>query len=202
MIPLLSYGQEFVSVCDRTPQVKDAIMKQVYEIDENIECSDDKLIPPILSDITILNLERGGYSRIEAIFGRTIYSLKEGDFSGLSSLRVLNLSDNRLSGKSLFRIPGHILAGGGNLLAEALEPGSITRAREKRIPESVFYGLSSLEVLDLSYNELEVLSMEIFSDLPSLKSLLITGNRLSDETLLSVKVYSKSRGIKVDLPYL
>ena len=92
LIPILSYGQEFVSVCDRTPQVRDAIMEVVHEIDESIECSDDEVLSLILSEITALSDPFN--RRLES---KEITSLKVGDFSGFTSLKVLYLNGNRLT---------------------------------------------------------------------------------------------------------
>ena len=88
LIPLFSsYGQEeFISVCDRTPQVRDAIMEKIVQIDAEIECSDDRLIKLALYSIAVLRLPNKG-----------ITSLKEGDFSGLYRLTFLDLSHNQLT---------------------------------------------------------------------------------------------------------
>ena len=59
-IPLLSYGQEFVSVCDRTPQVRKVIMRNIGYIDSSIRCWDDDLIKLILPEIGGLKLLREG----------------------------------------------------------------------------------------------------------------------------------------------
>ena len=90
-----SHGQqnvalEFTPVCDRTPQVRDAIVALVPGIDD---CKD--VTAAHLSLINNLNLSE-----------QNITTLKAGDFDGLSSLDSLALYKNRLSSlahRPLFR---------------------------------------------------------------------------------------------------
>ena len=81
---LFSYGQgNVLSVCDRTPQVKEAIVEKIKQETGVEDCS---LMKPLLSFIEILFIEESG-----------ITALKSGDFSGLSSLDMLDLSNNQIS---------------------------------------------------------------------------------------------------------
>ena len=60
----------FLSVCDRTPQVKEAIMRMIAKIDPSITCSDDDLMLPILSSIktlTVISVEERGV--LDLFFG-------------------------------------------------------------------------------------------------------------------------------------
>ena len=74
-------------VCDRTPQVREAIMAKIAEIDPEVDCS---LADSLLNNITELDLSEQGIS-----------SLRREDFSGLSSLSQLELSFNNLSSLSV-----------------------------------------------------------------------------------------------------
>lgn len=54
-IPLFSYGQgEFLSVCDRTLRVREVIMEKVAQMDPDVECSDDDVMPFFLAEINSL----------------------------------------------------------------------------------------------------------------------------------------------------
>ena len=88
-LTLFSYGQEgILSVCDRTPQIKTAIVKKIKEQTGVEDCS---LMTPLLSFIRVLNFEGGHFE------GKNITELKSGDFSGLTSLQVLDLELNQIS---------------------------------------------------------------------------------------------------------
>ena len=165
LIPILSYGQEFVSVCDRTPQVRDAIMEKVGEIDDSIECSDTDLMKLMLSEIETLDLDDGGLG----FFTPDIDSLKQGDFSGLSSLRYLELNHNELT--SLPQGIFHSLS--------SLEYLNLSQNDIEALPDHIFSNLSYLQILDLRGNKLESLSEDAFYGLSSIKKILIAGNHFS-----------------------
>ena len=133
-MPFLSYGQ-FLSVCERTPQVRDIIMAKTALIDPSIECSDDDLMKLVLSEFEEL-----------IMVGQGITSLKIGDFSGLSSLRVLSLYNNKLT-----TLPKGVFSELSSVTSLALSSNQLTT-----FPEGVFYGLSSLEIINLSNNPLDV----------------------------------------------
>ena len=155
-IPFLSYGQ-FLSVCDRTPQVRDAIMKKTAQIDPSIECSDDDLMVLVVSEFELLNLEE-----------EDITSLKAGDFSGLSSLRGLYLEDNEIT-----TLPRGVFSG-----LSSLEDIYLSKTKLITLPEGIFSGLSSLKHLKLSENKLTTLPQDIFSGLSSLAVLYLSRNQL------------------------
>ena len=169
LIPIFSYGQEFVSVCDRTPQVKDAIMEIVREIDDSIECSDTDLMKLMLSEIEALDLEGGGSGLITRVFVENIASLKPGDFSGLSSLRQLDLSSNNLT-----TLPEGIFSGLISLNYLFLRNNNLTT-----LPQGLFSGLASLEEISMSENNLASLPEGLFSGLASLDTLYLYENNLT-----------------------
>ena len=208
-IPLFSFGQvEFLSVCDRTPQVRVAIMEKVNAIDSSIECGDADLIPLLLSEIKTLNLtgkniislKAGDFSglsdlrRLTIAINENLEALPVGIFSGLYSLKYLNLEQNNI--RSL--VPGtfsdlsaviHLLLNRNRI--ESLPAGSFTglssvtylnlsrnRIRNSLVPGS-FSGLSSLKELDLHWNEISSLAPGTFFQIPaSLIYLSLSGNKI------------------------
>ena len=144
LIPILSYGQEFVSVCDRTPQVKDAIMDYFHEIDDSIECGDTDLIKLMLPEIETLDLESGG-----GWFTSDIDSLKQGDFSGLSSLKRLDISSNNLT-----TLPQNIFSGLSSLEYLNLSDNDLTT-----LPQGIFSDLHGLEWLRINHNQITTLPL-------------------------------------------
>ena len=139
------------SVCNRTEQVRDAI---VAALDFDVsDCAD--VIDIHLAGIGVLNLSR-----------RSIETLQEGDFAGLTNLLHLQLSNNSLEALptgAFFGLPALVFLDLGNNSLEAL-------------PAGAFSGLSALVFLDLSNNSLEALPAGVFSGLPSLRFLYLDGN--------------------------
>ena len=144
---------EFTPVCDRTPQVRDAIVSIVPGVSD---CED--VTKSHLALITNLNLS-----------DQNITTLKAGDFDGLSSLRILTLYKNTLSS-----LPVDIFSG-----LSSLNRMDIGSNQLSSLPVGIFSGLSSLNRLNLSYNSLSSLPADIFSGLSSLGSLSLSSNRLS-----------------------
>ena len=144
-IPFLSYGQgNFLSVCDRTPRVRKAIMEKIAEVDPSIKCDDDDLLRPLLSEIRTLYLHYF-YSYTRNLYsGPKITSLKADDFSGLASLDHLDLSNNELSS-----LPEGIFSGLTSLKTLDLSNNKITT-----LPESHFFDLS-LRNINLHDNPLD-----------------------------------------------
>ena len=152
-IPLFSFGQvEFLSVCDRTPYVRAAIMEQIIKVDPSIECNDEDLTSLILSEIKTLR-----------IHGTGMNSLKAGDFSGLSTLTTLDLSYNKI--KSL---PVGIFS-----RLFALTTLDLSYNKIESLSADTFSGLSALKYLDLRGNRIESLSSDPFSDLFALTHLYL-----------------------------
>ena len=202
LIPLFSYGQ-FVSVCDRTPQVKEAIMEKVSKISSEIECQDDDLLELIFTKIQILDLE-----------DKRITSLKLGDFAGLSSLQILSLYNNSLENlpagvfaglsslaildlhnNSLENLPAGVFAGLSSLGQLWLNNNDLTN-----LPPNIFAGLSSLRLLSLDNNSLENLPPNIFEGL-RLKILYLRENPLNEQSILYVKSYTEAMEARLKLKY-
>ena len=106
-------------VCDRTPQVRDALVVKAGV------SSCDEVTDDLLLEIRELNLRRGG-----------IVALDRRDFAGLSALRSLYLSDNRLTD-----LPSEIFAPLSNLETLELNRTGVTLRPHQ------FSGLSSLHDL-------------------------------------------------------
>ena len=86
-IPHVMYAQDddFVSVCDRTPEVRDAILRALPDRDD---CDD--VTAADLASITYLNLRTPS-------FEADITTLNATDFNDLTALGLLRLSSNALS---------------------------------------------------------------------------------------------------------
>ena len=155
----IGYGEpqnnapEFTPVCDRTPQVRDAIVAVLPGVSD---CND--VTKSHLALITNLNLS-----------DKNITGLKAGDFDGLSSLRTLTLYKNTLSS-----LPAGIFSG-----LDSLNRLDIGSNQLNSLPNGIFSGMDSLNRLNLSYNLLSSLQVDTFSGLDSLSSLSLSSNHLT-----------------------
>ena len=178
----IGYGEpqnnapEFTPVCDRTPQVRDAIVAVLPGVSD---CNDVTkahlaLITNLnLSDQNITALKAGDFDglsslRTLALYKNTLSSLPAGTFSGLSSLNSLDLGSNQLSS-----LPAGIFSG-----LSALNRINLSYNRLSSLPAGLFSGLSSLSSLSLSSNQLSSLPAGLFSGLSSLDWLSLSSNRL------------------------
>ena len=187
-INITEVDDSLIPVCDRTPQVRDAIVATLSDIDD---CNDVTSIH--LTRITELILWHEG-----------ITSLKSGDFDGLSNLKTLRLDNNSLtslptdifsglskleeldiSGNSLTTVPSDVFDGLYNLKMldlqrnEAVGSNNFYYATLTSLSSGVFDDLTSLEVLDLGVNGLRSLPSEIFDGLSNLKKLDLAGSSFS-----------------------
>ena len=140
-------------VCNRTPQVQDAIFSAL----NNRVCK----------DITTENLASIKY--LPSLSGKNITALKSGDFAGLAKLETLELGGNDLT-----TLRADVFAGLSNLEKLNLHGNNLTA-----LPVNVFAGLSSLEVLLLGDNSLTALDVSLFAGLSRLGWLDLSGNRLA-----------------------
>ena len=140
-------------VCDRTPQVRDAIVAAVSGISS---CGD--VTEAHLSATTVLDLQRKG-----------ITALKAGDFDGLNSLIRLWLRYNELS-----TLPVDIFDGLTSLTTLYLNSNKLTS-----FPSGIFDGLTELRDLHLSDNGLTSLPGGIFGGLTELKLIWLRDNALT-----------------------
>ena len=162
---------EAVGICDRTVQVREAILNQIAGADSCSAVTDADL-----AAVTgTLNLEDAGLS-----------SLRAGDFSGLTGLQSLYLGYNQLTA-----LPADIFSGLANLGGLRL-----TKNKLQALPNGVFTGLVNLDVLDLEYNELQTLPVGAFGGL----NLLFLGLEANQFQSLPVGVFdSLSVSLALDL---
>ena len=169
-----------VSVCERTPEVRDAILVGTGAG----EC--ERIPEPHMGRIRSLTLElpgiKSGIPRLRAgdfaglselaslnLAGNDLASLPEGIFSGLSGLEVLTLGGNRLSS-----LPEGVFSELAGLQELDLGSNLLTS-----LPDGVFSGLSSLQVLNLNRSRLASLPDGVFSGLHELQTLDLSGNLLT-----------------------
>ena len=140
------------SVCDRTPEIRDALTR----ISRVADCNDITSVH--LDALTTLVLTAEG-----------ITTLKEDDFDGLSNLTVLNLSENLLAGLNTSVL---------NPLVN-LRQLDVSRNQLAFLTEGAFNVHSGLETLDLSNNQLAYIPPGIFGALANLTKLNLAGNDLT-----------------------
>ncbi len=133
-------------VCDRTPQVADALVR----VTRASTCGE--VTATHLSGVRNLRILTAG-----------IIELQADDFSGLDSLEELFLDDNRLS-----TLPEKIFNGLGNLEILSLRHNPLTS-----LPAGLFKGLDNLQDLAMIPNHLTSLPTGIFSGLSSLQQLRV-----------------------------
>ena len=156
------------SVCNRTEQVRDAIVASVSSVSHCAYVTDVHL-----AGIGILAL---GRSFIE--------TLQEGDFAGLTALKDLNLDNNNLT-----VLPARVFAGLTALELLDLEGNDLTV-----LPAGVFAGLTALKDMELDHNRLAAFPAGVFSGLTALKLLHLNDNLL---TALPAGVFSGLTALEV-----
>ena len=114
-----------VPVCDRSPAVREALVRLAGRPGCDVVSAGD------LAGIDTLDLGGAG-----------IESVRTGDFSGLDSLLVLNLSGNRIG-----QMPGTAFSG-----LSLLQSLDLTGNRMESLPGAIFAGLASLAALRLAGN--------------------------------------------------
>ena len=159
-----AHAQPVPPVCDRTPQVRDAIvgtLKDTDIINEESDCAD--VTDSHLSGITDV-LPLGAWTT----WGGDIATLKAGDFSGLVNLTRLGFGDNQLS-----TLPATVFSGLGNLRNLGLKNNRLST-----LPADVFSSLGNLRNLGLKNNRLSTLPADVFSSLGNLRRLVLADNQL------------------------
>ena len=140
---------EPVNVCERTPQVRDAIM----EASGAVDCAAVNS-----TRVTFLNL-----------FGKQLTALQASDFDGLTGLQFLSLFNNELTS-----LPAGVFDG-----LESLQQLSLLNNELTSLPAGVFDGLTSLQTLFLNNNNLASLPDGIFDGLTGLQGLYLFNNELT-----------------------
>ena len=176
-LPLEVFAAESGPACDRTEQVRDAIVAQVSGVSTCGGVTDAHLAAIMSLEFNsagITSLQEGDFSgltalQVLALDANELSSLPAGVFSGLTSLERLDLQENQLSS---------LLAGVFSGLT-ALRELYLNDNQLSLLPASVFSGLTSLETLYLHYNDLSSLPAGVFSGLTSLETLYLHYNDLS-----------------------
>lgn len=179
--PVQADGQ---GICNRTPQVRDAILATLRQTD----CR--RVTSSSLRAVEILHLHRSSLRRLRSddfrgLSGLTGLYLDKNDlstlpqdvFSGLANLQALSLSENRL-----VSLPPGLFRGLTSLVVLRLESNALTS-----LPPGLFLGLSRLRDLHLNDNNLTALSPGLFSGLSRLRDLYLNDNNL---TVLSPELFS------------
>ena len=154
-LPLTSpaHGQS-TGICDRTPAVQTAILGKVSGI-------------TVCGDVTSSHLS--GITGTLDLSEKSLTSLQEDDFDGLTSLQTLRLDDNSLSS-----LHEDIFNG-----LSSLEDLFLSNNNLNSLGEDIFEGLTSLDNLYLDDNSLSSLGGDIFEGLSSLEWLYLNNNSLS-----------------------
>ena len=196
-------------VCDRTPQVRDEIFKvagagecaDVEDSDlaaiENLDLrpegsragdpvtsGSDQRPAALVTRAPVAPPEPNAPISRNAASRELIVALRAMDFSGLSGLEGLWLSDNELTG-----LPTDVFADLSSLRILALGFNQLTE-----LESGMFSDLPLLEGLGLSGNGFTTLSAGVFSSLDSLKELYLADNRLTE---LETGTFSNVAGLEL-----
>ena len=178
------YSATFLVVCDRTPRVRDAIMRALSGVVSS--CSNVKVSH--LRTIKKLDCV-AAESPMRCGAPDPVRQFKAGDFDGLSSLERLSLYNNLM--RETRTLPSGIF---DDLFA--LKELTLAHMALTSLDGDVFRKLYSLERLDLSYNELTGLPSNVFEGLNRLRFLHVRTNNLGS---LPSDVFDGLNSVYVDL---
>ena len=140
-------------VCDRTPQIRDAIVSEIFEVSD---CAD--VTAALLAGVDFLWLDESRLSR-----------LAEGDFNGMDGLDGLSMPYNTLDA-----LPPRIFSG-----LEELHYLNLTSNELTELEVGVFNGLTNLGILYLGSNQLTELDGATFNGLVNVTHLHLDNNQLT-----------------------
>ena len=140
-------------VCDRTEQVRDAIVAEVPGV---TACAD--VTETHLAAIMNLNLSN-----------KSITALKAGDFDGLTALTTLSLHHNQIS-----TLPAGVFDEITALTTLYLNNNQIST-----LPAGVFDEITDLTTLALDSNQISTLTEGVFDELTTLTTLFLSTNQIS-----------------------
>ena len=163
-------------ICDRTEIVKKIILEKIGKQDCSMVTDKDLQ--------TIISLDFG-----EPSTNPFLQELKVGDFSGLTSLQKLDISNN-----SLFELPKGIFSGLTSLQELNLSRNYFS---SEELPKGIFSGLTSLQNLDLSVCQLEDLPEGLLSGLTSLQRLDLRYYAFSKKEKERIKQELKNADVKI-----
>ena len=179
-----------IPVCDRTTQVRDAIVAAVPGVSDCNDVTEAHLAAITRLDLenkNISSLKDGDFDGMTALYelklqNNQLQTLPANIFSDLSSLRTLYLNNNRLSS-----LPSTVFSGLSSLSNLYMNNNQLTS-----LPALVFSGLTSLRQINMHTNLLTTLPVNVFSGLSSLNQISINNNRL---TSLPENVFSGRTGL-------
>ena len=145
-------------ICDRTEQVRDAIIYYLGEGGVTRACA----------AVNVADL--ASLTAAMEMAGEGISSLKAGDFAGLTSVGHLDISDNDFT-----TLPANVFTGLTSVEAILMGRGTLSS-----LDAGAFTGLTSLARLDLNENDLTSLDARVFSGLMSLGQLTLQENDLDE----------------------
>ena len=161
-------GRERTPVSERTPQVRDAIVRAVQDVNSASDVTETHL-----AAITSLTLSRF----------TNITTLKAGDFDGLIGLTSLDLSENQLS-----TLPEGIFDDLTALTLLELHDNQFST-----LPADIFDELAKLRELHLYNNQIATLPAGTFDGLTWLDQLFLQGNQL---TTIPPGIFDKLTGLR------
>ena len=191
-----------VNICNRTPEVRDALLESIAG---GVTCSTvtdaqladvNRLEVDGYSSASIAPSDFAGLTRLSTLqIGNSeqLASVPARAFAGLDSLTTLNLRNNRLTAlhpdafnvlpaltrlyltnNALTWLPTYVFHGLSNLLRLDLNENGLSS-----LQQGTFNGLAKLETLRLTQNDLTSLEPGTFDGLSSLQSLSLQYNQLS-----------------------
>ena len=196
VLPAVASQAQTVDICDRTPQVRDALLEAV-DADDCAAVDSERLAGVETLDISskqVTTLRAGDFDGLTGLHKLWLYAnrltaLPDGVFDGLTSLRMLELSGNRLTA-----LPAGVFDGLGSLQSLYLSVATLPAGAfdglaslrtlelydiQLTLPAGVFDGLTRLRTLGLYENQLKALPAGVFDGLTSLQSLGLSRNPLT-----------------------
>jgi len=155
---------EFLHVCDRTEEVKNEILKQVEKTDCSEVTKEDLESIVELQFFTAASIK----GEIPPLLPDGV--VKEGDFSGLTSLKTLALGRNPIS-----ELPDKIFYG-----LSSIERLSCSRCQLTSLPEGLLNNLTTLIAVDFGFNQLSSLPEGLLNGLVNLQEIWLTKNQFSE----------------------
>ena len=152
-----------IGVCDRTAEVREAIVSMVVG---KTTCS------------AITDADLAGILRLPVNNTSSLTALQSGDFAGLTALKQLLLNDS-----SLASLPANVFD-----TLTTLEELLLTNNSLSSLPAGIFDELTALKKLYLDENSLSSLPADIFDTLTALEELDLSDNSLSS---LPANVFDK-----------
>ncbi len=146
-------GEVFTPISHRTPQVVNAIVDAIPDVNSAAEVTKSHLT--VIEELDISD--------------QNITTLKHGDFDGLTSLNTLTIFDCEL-----ISLPADIFNG-----LTALETLGLSGNPLTTLPAGIFDGLTSLTKLAIENNQLNTLPLGVFDRLIELISIHMPGNNIT-----------------------